>query len=201
LHALGDLEKFIHREDNIPVLVRSALIHAQFETIHPFLDGNGRIGRLLITFILVHDNILQRPLLYLSYYFKQNRQEYYDRLNHVRHKGNWEGWLKFFLKGVCEVSSQATETAKRIIDLQERDKSRVGNNPNAMKLLEHLFMNPLVTIREIRRLTGVSGATAGRLVNYMIEASILTEITGYARNRKFLYKNYFNILKEGIDEN
>jgi Fic family protein len=199
--ALGELEKFIHEHGNLPVLIKNALIHAQFETIHPFLDGNGRIGRLLITFILVHDHILERPLLYLSYYFKRNRGEYYERLNNIRDKGDWEGWLKFFLKGVYEVSREAVETAKEIIGLQERDRSRLANSPNGLKLMDHLFTNPLVTIKEIRRITGVSDATAGRLAKQMIELGVLSEITGYARNRKFLYKDYFSMLREGVDDN
>jgi Fic family protein len=198
--AMGDLERFIHKGDNLPALIKNALIHAQFETIHPFLDGNGRVGRLLIAFILTHDNILKRPLLYLSYHFRRNRQEYYDRLNNIRNKGDWEGWLKFFLTGVYEVSKQAAETARKIIALQERDRARVFHSPNGLKLVDHLFLNPLVTIHEIRRLTGISHATASRLTKQLIELGILDEITGYARNQKFLYKEYFNILKEGVDE-
>ena len=198
--AMGDLERFIHKRDNLPALIKNALIHAQFETIHPFLDGNGRVGRLLIAFILTHDDILKRPLLYLSYHFRRNRQEYYDRLNNIRNKGDWEGWLKFFLTGVYEVSKQAAETARKIIALQERDRARVFHSPNGLKLVDHLFLNPLVTIHEIRRLTGISHATASRLTKQLIELGILDEITGYARNQKFLYKEYFNILKEGVDE-
>jgi len=198
--ALGDLEKFIHKKDDLPILVKNALIHGQFETIHPFLDGNGRVGRLLITFLLVHNDILKHPLLYVSYYFKQNRQEYYDRLNNIRNKGDWEGWLKFFLRGVYEISKQSTEAAQKILALQERDRARIAHSPNGLKLLNHLFMNPLITTHEIRRLTGISHATAGRLVKQMIKLGILNEITGYARNRKFLYKDYFDILKEGVEE-
>jgi len=198
--ALGDLEKYIHKNDKLPALVKNALIHAHFESIHPFLDGNGRVGRLLITFILVHDNILKRPLLYLSYYFKRNRQEYYDRLNNIRNKGDWEGWIKFFLKGVYEVSDQATETAQRIIALQERDRALLSSMPNGLKLIDHLFWNPLITINEISRVTGISHATAGRLVKQMIGLGVLEEITGYARNRKFIYKDYFTILKEGVED-
>jgi Fic family protein len=198
--ALGDLEKYIHKDDKLPALVKNALIHAQFESIHPFLDGNGRVGRLLITFILVHDNILKRPLLYLSYFFKRNRQQYYDRLNNIRNKGDWEGWIKFFLQGVYEVSNQATETAQRIIALQEQDRARLAGIPNGLKLIDQLFFNPLITINEIRRLTGISPATAGRLVKQMIQLDILAEITGYARNRKFIYKDYFTILKEGVED-
>ena len=198
--ALGDLEKFIHKKDDLPILVKNALIHGQFETIHPFLDGNGRVGRLLITFLLVHNDILKQPLLYVSYYFKQNRQEYYDRLNNIRNKGDWEGWLKFFLRGVYEISKQSTEAAQKILTLQERDRARIVHSPNGLELLNHLFMNPLITTHEIRRLTGISHATAGRLVKQMIKLGILNEITGYARNRKFLYKDYFDILKEGVEE-
>jgi Fic family protein len=198
--ALGDLEKFIHKKDDLPILVKNALIHGQFETIHPFLDGNGRVGRLLITFLLVHNDILKQPLLYVSYYFKQNRQEYYDHLNNIRNKGDWEGWLKFFLRGVYEISKQSTEAAQKILSLQERDRARIVHSPNGLELLNHLFMNPLITTHEIRRLTGISHATAGRLVKQMIKLGILNEITGYARNRKFLYKDYFDILKEGVEE-
>jgi Fic family protein len=198
--ALSDLEKFIYKKGNLPALVKNALIHGQFETIHPFLDGNGRVGRLLITFNLVHGGILKRPLLYLSYYFKRNQQDYYERLNKVRNKGDWEGWLRFFFKGVYETSEQATETAQEIIALQERDRVRFVDSPNGLKLMDHLFMNPLVTVNEIRRLTGISNATAGRLVTQMIELGILDEITGYARNRKFIYKDYFNILEEGVED-
>jgi len=198
--ALSDLEKFIHKKYDLPTLVKNALIHAQFETIHPFLDGNGRVGRLLITFLLVHNDILGKPLLYLSYYFRRHRQEYYDRLSNIRDNGDWEGWLKFFLRGVYEISKQSTEAAQKILSLQERDRARIVHSPNGLKLLNHLFMNPLITIHEIRRLTGISHATAGRLVKQMIKLGILNEITGYARNRKFLYKDYFDILKEGVEE-
>ena len=198
--ALSDLEKFIHKKNDLPILVKNALIHAQFETIHPFLDGNGRVGRLLITFLLVYNNILERPLLYLSYYFRRHRQEYYDRLNNIRNNGDWEGWLKFFLKGVYEISKQSTEAAQKILSLQERDRARIVFIPNGLELLNHLFMNPLITIHEVCRLTGISHATAGRLVKQMIKLGILNEITGYARNRKFLYKDYFDILKEGVEE-
>lgn len=199
MNLLGDLEKYIHKKDDLPVLIKNALIHAQFETIHPFLDGNGRIGRLLITFLLVHEDVLQKPLLYLSYYFKRNRDEYYERLNYIRTKGDWEGWLKFFLKGIYEVSKEATETAKRIIHLQEQHRRILEGNLNGLKLLDHLFTRPLVTVNDIRKVTGISNATASRLVKQMINKGILGEITGYARNRRFLYKDYFDILKQGTE--
>ncbi len=199
LDLLGDLETYIHEKNNLPALIKNALVHAQFETIHPFLDGNGRIGRLLITFLLVHEDILQKPLLYLSYYFKRNRDEYYDRLNGIRVKGDWEGWLKFFLKGIYEVSKEATDTAKSIIGLQELHRANLENNPRGIKLLEHLFTTPIVTINDICRIAGISNATAGRLVKHMTDKGILKEITGYARNRRFLYKDYFDILKKGTE--
>ncbi len=198
-NALGDLEKYIHDGNNLPVLIKNAVIHSQVETIHPFLDGNGRIGRLLITFLLVHDDMLQKPLLYLSYYFKRNRQEYYDRLNDVRIKGDWEGWIKFFLKGVSEVSIEATETARKILQIQERDRNRLAKKPHALKLLDNLFINPVTTIRTICKITAVSPATASRLVKEMMKIGILKETTGYARNKKFLYQDYFDILKQGTD--
>ena len=149
--------------------------------------------------MLVNDEILQKPLLYLSYYFKRNRHEYYDRLNDVRLKGDWEGWLKFFLKGVSEVSLEATETARKIIQIQERDRNRLTKNTHALKLLDTLFMNPVTTIRGIRKITGVSPATASRIVKQMMKMGILIETTGYARNKKFLYQDYFNILRLGTD--
>jgi Fic family protein len=121
-------------------------------------------------------------------------------LNNIRNKGDWEGWIKFFLQGVYEVSNQATETAQRIIALQEQDRARLAGIPNGLKLIDQLFFNPLITINEIRRLTGISPATAGRLVKQMIQLDILAEITGYARNRKFIYKDYFTILKEGVED-
>jgi Fic family protein len=141
--AIGQLEIFMHEEDDIPTLIKIGMIHAQFETIHPFLDGNGRIGRLLITFWLCQQEILSQPLLYLSYYFKQNRLEYYDRLTAIREKGDWENWLKFFLKGIAQVSDQAIYSAKEIINLRDNysrmlyDKN--SNNANYQKLLDALF--------------------------------------------------------------
>ena len=141
--ALGDLELFIHQEDFIPALVKIAMIHAQFETIHPFLDGNGRMGRLLITFWLCQQNILTKPLLYLSFYFKKNRAEYYDRLMAVRKNGDWENWIKFFLRGIAEVSDEATESARAILKIKEDATNALykkdGTNSNYQRLLNYLF--------------------------------------------------------------
>jgi Fic family protein len=199
LRLMGDLETFMHKKTQLPYLIKNALIHAQFETIHPFLDGNGRIGRLLITFLLVHDEILQKPLLYLSYHFKKNRTEYYDRLSNIRSNGDWEGWITFFLKGVFEVSQQATETGMKIIQLLELDRGKLSNNTNGLKLLDYLFVHPYVTIHDICKVTGVSPSTAGRLVKELINYGILLETTGYSRNRKFIYDDYYNLLKQGIE--
>jgi Fic family protein len=199
LRLMGDLETFMHKKTQLPYLIKNALIHAQFETIHPFLDGNGRIGRLLITFLLVHDEILHKPLLYLSYHFKKNRTEYYDQLSNVRSNGDWEGWITFFLKGVFEVSQQATETGRKIIQLQERDRGKLSNNTNGLKLLDYLFVLPYVTIHDICKVTGISASTAGRLVKELINYGILRETTGYSRNRKFIYDDYYNLLKQGIE--
>src|SRR5207248_1342279 len=126
--ALNNLEKFLHSKNPMPYLVRAGIAHAQFETIHPFVDGNGRLGRLLITFMLCEHKILRKPLLYLSYFFKKNRSEYYDRLQAVRDAGQWEQWLKFFLKGVAEVAEEATTTARKIVQLRESHRKLVTDN-------------------------------------------------------------------------
>ena len=146
--ALYNLEVFLH-EENLPVLVRCGLAHAQFETIHPFLDGNGRVGRLLIIFQLAHGGILHRPLLYLSYYIKRHKAEYYDRLMAVRQDGNWEGWLRFFLRGVAETAEEATATTEAIVHLQEEHRVLLqdeGLGLNGLKLLDLLFQRPLVNV-------------------------------------------------------
>lgn len=196
--ALGDLEIFLHREDNIPPLVRIGLAHAQFETIHPFLDGNGRIGRLLITFFLCQKGLLHKPVLYLSYYFKQHRQEYYEHLQRTRDQGDWEGWLRFFLRGVATVADQSAKTARDIVDLRERHRSLIidkfeNSGGRATKLLEHLFMRPAVNVNQVREVLGVSFANANKVVERFTEHGILTEVTGQARNRVFLYSPYVDL--------
>lgn len=201
VRAMGELEKFIHTKTQMPPLVKSALIHYQFETIHPFLDGNGRIGRLLITFHLCWENILSRPLLYLSYFFKRNRQEYYDRLNMVRENGDFEGWVKFFLEGVVEVSERAAQTAQRIMALQESDKNRLFGagvaSPLAVVLLDKLFSFPIVRVPEVKKMLHTSYETANSLVKKFEKAGILREVTGGRRNRLFAYTEFLNIIEEG----
>jgi Fic family protein len=201
VRAMGDLEKFIHAKSPMPPLVKSALIHYQFETIHPFLDGNGRIGRLLITFHLCWENILSRPLLYLSYFFKRNRQEYYDRLNMVRENDDFEGWVKFFLKGVIEVSEQAAQTAQRIMALQKSDSDKLFkagvSSPQAIVLLDKLFSFPIVTVSEAKKLLNTSYETANSLVKRFEKTGILVETTGRRRNRVYVYTDFLDIIAEG----
>ncbi|MDX8518189.1 Fic family protein [Mesorhizobium abyssinicae] len=196
--ALSDLEKFLHAEDHIPPLIKIGLSHAQFETIHPFLDGNGRVGRLLIAFFLFERRLLMRPVLYLSHYFKQNRQEYYDRLQKTRVEGDWEGWIKFFLKGVGDVAEQATETAREIVSLREGHRSIIsdqfGNSAGkANKVLEHLYRRPTVSINNVRDVLGISFPNASALIDKFVEAGMLVEITGQARNRRYFYAPYINL--------
>jgi Fic family protein len=193
--ALGELEKFFHADDHLPPLVRIGLIHSQFETIHPFLDGNGRIGRLLITFFLCEKGLLQKPVLYLSHFFKENRAEYYDHLQRVRDKGDWEGWLKFFLRGVGVVAAQATETARKIVDLREQHRLLIINNfggsgAKAMRLLEQLYQRPTITVNNAKDLLNVSYQNANDIIERLCAHEIIFEITGHVRNRLFFYTPY-----------
>lgn len=196
--ALDNFEKYLHSEQKSPLLLRAGLAHAQFETIHPFLDGNGRVGRLLITFLLVHEGALRAPLLYLSHYLKLHRAEYYDRLMAVRLRGDWEGWLDFFLRGVAETAEQATDTAERIFELRERSRSLVMDDagPNGLRLLSMLFKRPLVNVNAIRRELGVSFPTANRLVARFEELELLREVTGQRRSRLFRYEPYLRLFDE-----
>lgn len=205
LKAMGDLELFFYDSSElIPPLIKIALIHAQFETIHPFLDGNGRIGRLLITFWLCQQEILSKPLLYLSYYFKQNRAEYYDRLMDVRLKGDWENWIKFFLKGVETVSEEAVDSAASIIRLKD-EYSRVlmnhaGGN-NHQKLLDYLFETPVITRKEVTEKLSISSPTAGELLDTFCAFGILDDLTPEKqRNKKYSFGRYISILEKGTEQ-
>ncbi|HEY9229772.1 MAG TPA: Fic family protein [Gemmatimonadaceae bacterium] len=196
--ALGDLEKFLHTDDDLPLLVRIGMAHAQFETIHPFLDGNGRVGRLLITFLLTERGALHKPVLYLSHYFKQNRSEYYDRLQAIRVRGDWEGWLAFFLRGVEQVSLEATETSRRVLALRERHRAAITEHlgrtaANGHKVHEALFHRPIVTVGIVQEMTGVTFAAANQLVSRLAAIGVLREITGYSRNRRFRYDEYVRL--------
>jgi len=199
--ALGALERFLHEDDAVPLLVKIGLAHAQFETIHPFLDGNGRIGRLLITFLLCERRVLQKPVLYLSHYLKRHRQAYYDHLQAVRDAGEWERWLTFFLRGVVEVSAQATDTARRILALREEHRSRITEHfgraaGNGHRVLEELFDHPIMSVNDVRRLTRTTYPAANQLVRRFVERGILTEITGQARHRRFRYAAYVRLFDE-----
>lgn len=192
--ALGNFEKFLH-DTSLPVLIHCGLAHAQFETIHPFLDGNGRVGRLLITFLLCERKVLHRPLLYLSLFLKVHRAEYYDRLTAVRRDGNWEGWLKFFLRGIQEVSQSATETARAIMNLRENHRQLIGDKLGGraalgMRLLDYLFEQPLVSVALVEKRLDCSFVTANRLVEQLAELSLLRETTGWQRNRRYRYDPY-----------
>ena len=199
--ALGDLEKFLHQDDDMPLLIKIGLAHVQFETIHPFLDGNGRIGRLLITFLLCERGVLQKPVLYLSYYFKRRRQAYYDHLQAVRDAGDWEGWLGFFLRGIVEVSAQATETARRILEIRERHRTLITEHlgraaGNGHRVLEHLYKHPIISVKEVRSVTGTSNPAANQLVQKLVEQGIINEFTGQKRNRRFRYEAYIRLFEE-----
>jgi Fic family protein len=197
--ALNKFEKFLH-DDSLPVLIHTALAHAQFETIHPFLDGNGRVGRLLITFLLCERKVLHRPLLYLSHYLKMHRAEYYDRLMAIRNDGNWEAWLKFFLRGVGEVSQEAIETARRIFALRDEHRQAINrdlgsNASGAFSLLDYLYEQPIISVRLVEQHLKSSFVTANKLVEQFIKLGILNETTGRQRNRRYAYGPYLDLFE------
>ena len=199
--ALGDLERFIHAEDHLPTLLKVGLIHAQFEAIHPFLDGNGRTGRLLITFLLTERGILQRPVLYLSRYFERYRQEYYDRLLAVTDRGDWEGWMLYFFRGVAEVSEQAAMTVRRILLMREDHRRVIAETfgravGNGHIVLERLYERPTITVNAVRQLIGATFPAANQLVARLVDVGILREITGRVRNRIFAYQGYIDLFDE-----
>jgi len=196
--ALADLELFLHADHRLPPLVECALAHAQFETIHPFLDGNGRVGRLLIAFLFVHRGVLHRPLLYLSYYLKRHRATYYDRLTAIREDGDWEGWLRFFLTGVQETAEEAVGTARAIVDLRERHQATAADvaGINGVKSLDVLFQRPLVNVNVLADSLEVTFATANRVIDALQDAGMIDEITGGRRNRVFRYTPYLHLFSE-----
>lgn len=201
MQVLGQLESFLHDPAPMPSLLKVGLAHAQFETIHPFLDGNGRAGRLLITFLLCEQNILSYPLLYISYYFKKYRSEYYDCLQAVRDHGHWERWLKFFLKGVCEVAQEASRTAREIVAMKEDHRQMIvaemgRKTGNAIALLESLYFKPVFSIQHAEEITGLSYPNANSLVKDLCDLGLLQEITGQKRNRAFQYAPYLDVFKD-----
>ena len=199
--ALGEFEKFLHSAAPMPTLLQCGLAHAQFESIHPFLDGNGRVGRLLITLLLCQRGVLHKPLLYLSHYFKQNRAEYYDRLMAVRLRGHWEEWLKFFLRGVLEVSTTATQTVREILTLREHSRQKITaalkNSTGGFELLDFLFASPLLSVNSVQTKLACSYVKANRLVLDFARLGLLEEATGWQRNRRFRFKAYLDLFDTG----
>ena len=201
-NALGALEAFVHGHSELPVLIQVGLIHAQFETIHPFLDGNGRVGRLLITFLLCQRGILQHPVLYLSHFFRQYRSEYYERLQAVRDSGDWEGWLAFFLRGAAAVSAEAADTVRRILTLREAHRSLVTERlgraaADGHRVLDALYRRPFLTVAHVPEITGTNYPAANRLVARLVQIGVLEEISGSRRNRVFRYGPYLRLLEGG----
>ena len=202
VRCMGELEKFLHDQpQRTPVLTKAALAHVQFETIHPFLDGNGRLGRLLITLVLCAEGALREPLLYLSLYFKQHRQEYYDHLQRVRLEGDWIGWLRFFLEGVRETAQQAADAAGRIVDLFDRDRQRIeglGRKAgSAHRLHELLRRHPITTTPAASQQLALTAPTVRSALGSLEKLGIVREITGKQRDRVYVYHGYVSILEEG----
>ncbi|MEI9948227.1 MAG: Fic family protein [Pseudomonadota bacterium] len=206
-HALGEVlgafEKYLHANDALPPLVRVALLHVQFETIHPYLDGNGRIGRLLVTLLLEHWKLLTKPLLYLSLFFKRHREDYYRRLNAVRIDGDWEGWLDFFLDGIATIADEAVTSARELFALVAADRARLlaheGVSVVALRLFELLPRHPIVTVASVMKLVETTKPTAGRAIELLVALGVLVETTGKKRDRSYVYQGYFDRLKVGTE--
>ncbi len=199
---MANLERFLHAKDNgLPLLIRAGMAHAQFETIHPFLDGNGRVGRLLITLMLCEAGVLSEPLLYLSLYLKQNRSKYYDLLQQVRLTGDWEAWIAFFLEGVQATAEGAVATAGKLLSLFDLDRAAIeksGKRVNStLRVHEALKEQVILSISEASERTGLTFATTSKGMEQLMEQGILREITGKRRGRLFAYDKYLAILNEG----
>ena len=202
--CMADLERFFHAEEPaLSALLRAGLAHVQFETIHPFLDGNGRVGRLLITLMLWSDGALRAPLLYLSLYFKQRRADYYALLDEVRRTGDWEAWLAFFLEGVAQTAEGAALTAQRLMDLFEADRTRMGGTGraanSAMRVHQVMQERPIISLQELAKRTGLSYPGASGGIGTLERLGVVRELTGKRRNRLFGYKDYLSILEEGTE--
>jgi Fic family protein len=199
--ALDQFERALHERPPYPLLINLGLAHAQFETIHPFLDGNGRIGRLLVTFLLCEYGVLKEPLLYLSIFFKAHREDYYERLQAIRDEGDWEGWLAFFLEGVATVAHEATDTARTIVRLREELRNdlppQLGRRSgNGLALLDKLFLHPIVAVKTVEKLLDLSQPAALALVDALVGAGVLREATGRRRNRIFEFRKYLALFAE-----
>ncbi len=196
---LQTFEIYLHDDKTLPPLVRTALLHLQFETIHPYLGGNGRIGRLLITLLLEQYGLLSKPLLYLSLYFKRYQDEYYRLLGAVRHDGDWESWIRFFLEGVATIANEAADSARDLFTLLSDDRQRVLYAPSstlmAARLLEQLPEHPVVTISQVTKLLGTTKPTANKAVGVLVDADVLTETSGRKRGQMFAYTKYLDRLR------
>jgi Fic family protein len=199
--ALDNLEKFLHDRSPMPVLIKAGLAHAQFETIHPFQDGNGRVGRLLITLLLCHDAALRLPLLHLSSFFARHQSEYYDRLQAIHDRGDWEGWLMFFLRGTSDVAQEAAATGREAKRLQENHRrliaERLGRRASsALRVLDQLAIHPIVTVEGVVAMAQLSYKSANTLVRQLSDLGILRELTGQRRNRRFSYAPYLALFTD-----
>jgi len=204
LECMGSLELFLHDQpEPTPVLLKAALAHVQFETIHPFLDGNGRLGRLLITLLLCGDRVLREPMLYLSLYFKMHRQAYYEALNNVRVTGDWEAWLDFFAEAVIVTATQAVDAARQLLDLCEEDRRSIGGlgRAAASTVLVHqeLLERPVVTSGWLVKKTGLTAHTVNRSLEHLVRLGVVRELTAKRRNRVFSYQRYLEILNRGAE--
>lgn len=203
--CMTELERFLHRRQDprLPALVRAGLAHVQFETIHPFLDGNGRVGRLLITFLLCHEQVLEEPLLYLSLYLKQRREEYYELLDSVRENGDWEAWLTFFLDGVAQTANAAVSAAQRLESLFQRDQEKIQQEGraagSALRVHQALKEYPILSLPEVADRTALSFPAASSGMQVLERLDIAGELTGKKRNRLFGYTDYLSILSEGTE--
>jgi Fic family protein len=201
--CMAALEQFVHGEHPLPSLVKAGLAHVQFETIHPFLDGNGRVGRLLVSLMLHERHVLRQPLLYLSLYFKQHRADYYRLLDAVRTEGDWEAWVEFFLTGVAQTASAAVETAHRLLELFAEDEQALikapGSSSSVVRVYNALRAKPVATINDLSSRAAVSFPTAARGVDVLTAAGIVRELTGGRRNRVFAYDRYLSIMNEGTE--
>lgn len=199
--SMSELEKYINAEDDLDILIRSGLIHYQFETIHPFLDGNGRVGRMLITLFLIDKGLLKSPVLYISYFLKRNRIEYYDRLSEIRKGGNYEQWIKFFLQAVLESAEDATLTIDQLVALHNKNVSLVNKMgraaKNTLRLLDYLEAYPIIEISKTAQALGLAFNTTSDAIKRLEEAGILVQSAGQQRNRVYSYEEYLDLLREG----
>jgi Fic family protein len=199
IEVISNLEKYLHEENDLPDLIKCGLIHYQFEAIHPFCDGNGRTGRMLIILYLISKGILNSPILYLSLYFKQNRKDYYYHLLETSKNGDIYSWIKFFLFGIIAVSTQVIETTKAIIDLQKSDKAKIVSMKYSNEVIDYLMQNPVVEVKELQKHLEVAYNTANTIVQKLVSLEVLEQISAGDRNKKYVYRQYMNILEQGCE--